>query len=101
MIAQVRKWYPEGVVVREPRYWQDAAFNNLSQPVVGICWYEAMAYANWLATVTGRPYRLPTEPEWEWAARRGGRAFPWGNGALHASGSTWQRSGGRLFMCST
>ena len=40
---------------------------------------EATAYANWLASVTGQPYRLLTEPEWEWAARRGKRPFPWGN----------------------
>ena len=75
--AQVREWYPENVAVREPRFWRDTAFNNLSQPVVGICWYEAMAYANWLARVTGQPYRLLTEPEWEWAARRGKRRFSW------------------------
>ena len=80
VIAQVRKWYPQGVAVKEPRYWHDDAFNNPSQPVVGICWYEAMAYAAWLATITGQPYRRPTEPEWEWAARRGGRLFPWGGG---------------------
>jgi formylglycine-generating enzyme required for sulfatase activity len=76
----VRKTYPQQTEpVREPRLWQDPAFNNLSQPVVGLCWYEAMAYTNWLAIVTCQPYRLPTEPEWEWAARRGGRRFPWGN----------------------
>ncbi|MBI3959729.1 MAG: SUMF1/EgtB/PvdO family nonheme iron enzyme [Chloroflexi bacterium] len=78
VVAQVREWYPQNVVVREPRFWNDAAFNNPSQPVVGVCWYEAVAYANWLSEVTGTAYRLPTEPEWEWAARRGGRAFPWG-----------------------
>ena len=45
--------------------------------MVGVCWYETMAYANWLTAVTGQPYRLPSEPEWEWAARRGRRQFPW------------------------
>jgi len=76
--AQVREWYPENVAVQEPRFWQDSAYNSMSQPVVGVCWYEAMAYANWLASVTGAPYRLLSEPEWEWAARRGKRRFPWG-----------------------
>ncbi|MCL4862189.1 MAG: SUMF1/EgtB/PvdO family nonheme iron enzyme [Caldilineaceae bacterium] len=77
----VRQLYPQqGEVVREPRFWRDAAFNNPSQPVVGVCWYEAMAYANWLAALTSQPFRLPSEPEWEWAARRGGRLFPWGSG---------------------
>ncbi len=80
IVAQVREWYPQGVAVREPRFWTDSAFNNPSQPVVGVCWYEAVAYANWLAEVTGQPYRLPSEAEWEWAARRGGRIFPWGEG---------------------
>ncbi|MBI1299758.1 SUMF1/EgtB/PvdO family nonheme iron enzyme [bacterium] len=77
--AQVREWYPQNVAVREPRFWQDKAFNNPSQPVVGICWYEAVAYANWLASVSGDAYRLPSEVEWEWAARRGGNIFPWGD----------------------
>jgi formylglycine-generating enzyme required for sulfatase activity len=79
VIAQVRQWYPQGQAVRQPRYWQDAAFNNPSQPVVGVCWYEATAYANWLASLTGTGYRLPSEPQWKWAARRGGRLYPWGS----------------------
>jgi formylglycine-generating enzyme required for sulfatase activity len=79
VIALVRRWYPQGEIVREPRYWKDDAFNNRSQPVVGVTWYEAMAYAAWLARITGQGWRLPTEPEWEWAARRGGRIYPWGS----------------------
>ncbi|MCB9138040.1 MAG: SUMF1/EgtB/PvdO family nonheme iron enzyme [Caldilineaceae bacterium] len=62
---------------REPFYWHDSRFNQLTQPVVGVNWYEAMAYAAWLARVTGRRWRLPTEPEWEWAARRNSRRYPW------------------------
>ncbi len=76
-LAQFQEWYPKNQL-KEPRYWQDLDFNNPSQPVVGVCWYEAMAYARWLAAVSGQPFRLPAEPEWEWAARRGSRAFPWG-----------------------
>jgi formylglycine-generating enzyme required for sulfatase activity len=52
-----------------------------NHPVMGIPWPEAGAYADWLRARTGRPYRLPTEAEWEKAARGGdGRLWPWGNG---------------------
>ncbi len=62
---------------REPYYWRDSRFNRKTQPVVGVNWYEAMAYAAWLGRVTGRVYRLPSEAEWEWAARRSARRYPW------------------------
>ncbi|MBI1299755.1 SUMF1/EgtB/PvdO family nonheme iron enzyme [bacterium] len=62
---------------REPYYWGDSRFNQPNQPVVGVNWYEAMAYAAWMARITGKAYRLPTEAEWEWAARRNQRRYPW------------------------
>jgi formylglycine-generating enzyme required for sulfatase activity len=49
----------------EPRYWRDERYNRPSQPVVGVCWFEARAYCAWLAAQTGLPFRLPTEAEWE------------------------------------
>lgn len=68
---------------REPYYWHDRRFNQDNQPVVGINWYEAMAYAAWLGRVTGKAYVLPTEAQWEWAARRNSgktdRRYPWGD----------------------
>jgi formylglycine-generating enzyme required for sulfatase activity len=82
--------------LRDRSYWESS---NPSLPIVCITWYEAMAYANWLAVVTGSPYRLPTEPEWEWATRRGGRRFTWG--------SEWNEEklnileGGNRAMCTT
>jgi formylglycine-generating enzyme required for sulfatase activity len=66
--------------ITQPGYWNDARLNAPQQPVVGLSWFEAEAYTNWLRQQTGRPVRLPTEEEWEKAARgTDGRLFPWGN----------------------
>jgi formylglycine-generating enzyme required for sulfatase activity len=70
-----------------PRFWDDAAFNQPRQPVVGVSWFDAVAYCEWLSEVTGGRYRLPTEAEWEKAARGGveGAKYPWGELAFDGS----------------
>lgn len=52
---------------------------RLSHPVTGISQTDALAYCRWLSEQTGRPYSLPTEAQWEKAARgTDGRLYPWG-----------------------
>jgi sulfatase modifying factor 1 len=65
----------------EPPHWKDPNFNHPDQPVVAVSWYDAVAYCEWLSEVSGKSFRLPTEAEWEYAARGGleSALFPWGN----------------------
>jgi formylglycine-generating enzyme required for sulfatase activity len=56
---------------RPPRYWHDPGFGDADQPVVGVTWFEATGFASWLSSKLGREFRLPSEAEWERAARGG------------------------------
>jgi formylglycine-generating enzyme required for sulfatase activity len=82
------RFWPEGRVVPKDQvpYWTQP--NNHggdtpdsdSYPLLGVNWDSAVAYCNWLSAKTGKKYRLPTEAEWEKAARGiDQRRYPWGN----------------------
>ncbi|MDY6863623.1 MAG: formylglycine-generating enzyme family protein [Thermodesulfobacteriota bacterium] len=63
-------------------YWDNPDFpQKENHPVVGVSWNDAREYCRWLSKKTGRHYRLPTEAEWEYAARNCGMKikYPWGN----------------------
>ena len=75
------KWdYRAGYSWRNPGFSQGG-----NDPVVCVSWNDAKAYTQWLSRATGRHFRLPSEAEWEYAARGGtGTRYYWGETADHA-----------------
>jgi formylglycine-generating enzyme required for sulfatase activity len=75
-----------------PAHREEPQFNDPRQPVVAVSWFDAVSYCHWLSSETGRRFRLPTEAEWECAARGGlaGSLYPWGD-ERRDDGTRWIR----------
>jgi len=59
---------------------EDKGWGRGNRPAINVSWYNAVAYTKWLSQQTGQKYRLPSESEWEYAARSGSQTkYSWGN----------------------
>ena len=90
-------WTPAGWDYREqnkidkPKWWDSPPWNYDNHPVVGVAWFEAVAYCNWLTKTNseGRTFRLPTEAEWEKVAGGAdGRKWSWGDNSEDEKANT-------------
>ncbi len=71
------------------------SFNDDRQPVIEVNWIDAVAYAEWLSEQTGERYRLPTEAEWEYAARAGTETAYWWGGEIGRNNANCYDCGSR------
>lgn len=96
------KWKQEQECI-QPWGWDDPQYNTADQPVIGISWYEAVAFTNWMTDQLssllkdGYVFRLPTEAEWEAAAAYDDsmtrHIYPWGNKSLTPQRAVYDESG--------
>lgn len=97
---QQRRWWTDAGWVwnelqesRGPEEYEPI-YQTANHPRVGVCWFEATAYCRWLSEVMRRVIRLPSEAEWEKAARHvDGRDYPWGSREESAHRCNMQNTG--------
>lgn len=79
-VAQYQKFLAANPSQTKPDNWNEQ-LQNSNRPVVYVSWHDAVAYCEWLSKQRGKRVRLPTEAEWEYAARGGlsGKKYPWGD----------------------
>ncbi len=73
----------------------DSGFGKGDRPVINVSWNDAVAYTNWLSKQTGHKYRLPSEAEWEYAARANTQTdYFWGDNIGKKNANCYGCSGG-------
>lgn len=97
--AQDEWWTEHGRLLRnqqgwtKPHHWHNHDRTQPHHPVVGVSWYEALAYCRWLSAELGQTITLPTEQQWQRAAQGDdGRVYPWGNEEPNDHLCNWQRN---------
>lgn len=102
-VAQYQKFLAANPAHQQPTNWTEQ-LQNTTRPVVYVSWNDAVAYCNWLSQQRGKRVRLPTEAEWEYAARGGlsNKKYPWGDEISPSQanynnpwGSEWSKGAGK------
>lgn len=94
-----RVWDPATHIPRldAAKGWRDPGFPQTApnQPVVCAAWIDAQAFIDWLSKKSGHPYRLPSEAEWEYAARAGTTTARWWGDAIGVNNANCDGCGSR------